>query len=390
MALITQLAPDLGAERATRASGPGILDRRRNDAGPGDERSGFADLLREASDVRGGREKELRRREEAERPEKREEAPAADEADATQSRATQERERTEGDAEETTARTDDEPRAEEAAEVDDSAEAAAAAAAEALQALTEGDATDAEAEGEGDSVAELFRQLRGESRQESAGPTRTAVPAVTPAAPATDATPGNALPTATTPMRVDTALDLLSPAEMVNVDVQLETEGGEMMDRLQQALAASRMEDLDELGKPVVPQVVRSLAALARNGVSEMRLQLQPGDLGEIEMRVRATEGVVRSELMVQHPEVKQLLESQIARLREALEAHGLRLEGFDVGVSDNGAFARDRDAQGAGDPFGQFLTETPADGEEAAASAQAPVHRGPVSLSDDNVDWLV
>ncbi|SVE19516.1 uncharacterized protein METZ01_LOCUS472370, partial [marine metagenome] len=66
------------------------------------------------------------------------------------------------------------------------------------------------------------------------------------------------------------AFDMLSPQELADVDVQVETEGGEMMERLQQALATNNVEDLDELGRPVVPQVVRSMAALARNGVSEM------------------------------------------------------------------------------------------------------------------------
>ena len=41
-----------------------------------------------------------------------------------------------------------------------------------------------------------------------------------------------------------------------------------------------------------------------------MRLQLQPGDLGEIELRVHATEAIVRGEMMVQNPEVKAFRET--------------------------------------------------------------------------------
>ena len=43
-----------------------------------------------------------------------------------------------------------------------------------------------------------------------------------------------------------------------------------------------------------------------------MRLQLQPADLGEIELRVRTAEAAVRGELVVSNPEVKQLSQNKI------------------------------------------------------------------------------
>ena len=80
--------------------------------------------------------------------------------------------------------------------------------------------------------------------------------------------------------------------------------------------------------------------------MAEMRLQLQPADLGEIELRVRTMEGVVRGHLMVHQPEVKQLLEAQINRLREALEEQGLRLAGIDVDLARDQSFGQSRDPQ--------------------------------------------
>ncbi|MEE2657961.1 MAG: flagellar hook-length control protein FliK [Candidatus Latescibacterota bacterium] len=133
-----------------------------------------------------------------------------------------------------------------------------------------------------------------------------------------------------------TALDLLNGQELMDPDLHVDTEGN-IIERIQQAVNNGSAASLDELGEPVVPQIVRNVAALARNGVSEMRLQLQPGDLGEIELRVRAMEGTVRGEVMVQTPEVKYLLESQLNRLRAALAEHGLQLDGFDVSVGDDG-----------------------------------------------------
>ena len=188
----------------------------------------------------------------------------------------------------------------------------------------------------------------------------------------------------------DSALDLLTAQElMAPEEIQVETEGGELFERLQQAIATGSTLLADDVGEVVVPQVVRNMAALARNGVSEMRVRLQPGDLGEIELRVRAMEGIVRGELIVQHPEVKQLLDSQMERLRTALAQHGLQLEGFDVGVSDHRSEAGgDGDGESSSLPghAGQGDDEEGAD--DPATRTLAPLH--PVRLDPNANDWLV
>ncbi|MBT6626746.1 MAG: flagellar hook-length control protein FliK [Gemmatimonadetes bacterium] len=190
----------------------------------------------------------------------------------------------------------------------------------------------------------------------------------------------------------DSALDLLTTQELMAPDqIQVETEGGELFERLQQALATGSTVLADDVGEVVVPQVVRNMAALARNGVSEMRLQLQPGDLGEIELRVRAIEGVVRGEVMVQHPEVKQLLDSQMDRLRTALAQQGLQLEGFDVGVSDHGSEARgdgDTDSDRANSASGIGRSDSAEDVEDPTISGLPPAH--PIRLDPNANDWLV
>lgn len=188
----------------------------------------------------------------------------------------------------------------------------------------------------------------------------------------------------------DSALDLLTAQElMAPEEIQVETEGGELFERLQQAIATGSTLLADDVGEVVVPQVVRNMAALARNGVSEMRVQLQPGDLGEIELRVRAMEGIVRGELIVQHPEVKQLLDSQMERLRTALAQHGLQLDGFDVGVADHRSEAGgDGDGESSSLPghAGQGDDEEGAD--DPATRTLAPLH--PVRLDPNANDWLV
>lgn len=383
MAMSTQMnrspVDQLGLKRPRQGGGTGLpgLD------GPTDpERPGFADMLHEVSrgikapqpqdDVRpAARQQQEPRSPGAGRPESPEDKRPVDDKPTAQRPA---REKAEPDAVDI--------------ETDDEA-AVAAAATQVVQSLTtqitdDGSAGDEEVPAEGALSLSAFQSPReADSRQVRTQATLSATAQVQAAteivAQPLDTSGGSGGPGG--------AFDMLSPQELADVDVQVETEGGEMMERLQQALATNNVEDLDELGRPVVPQVVRSMVALARNGVSEMRLQLQPADLGEIELRVRAVEGVIRGEVMVQNAEVKNLLDSQIERLRAALEAQGLRLEGFDVGVSDDGAFANDRDPDGAGHPFGRPLES---DGDDPSTTLVSAVPRQPIRLSDDAVDWLV
>lgn len=171
-------------------------------------------------------------------------------------------------------------------------------------------------------------------------------------------------------------LELLNFQELMDPDIQIEA-GDDLMERLQQALSTGNTAALDDAGKIVAPQVVRGLAALMRgNGVSEMRLQLQPKDLGEIELRVRALEGIVRGEITVQSTEVKQLLESQIDRLRVALAQQGFELEGFDIEVADRPPFEHAGDGWGQDSP-GRGDSRT---GQDAANTAAA------LATNDDGV----
>ena len=148
------------------------------------------------------------------------------------------------------------------------------------------------------------------------------------------------------PLEKSASTDLLSFREMMHPDLKTEVSPEPVLDQLQQAMNAAL---LDETAQVVMPQLVRGLATLVSEGLSEMRLQLLPDDLGEIEVRVRTSEGVVRGEMMVQNPEVKQLLDQHLDRLRNALHQQGLDLQSFDIGLAPDGRFAQpDRSGHGS------------------------------------------
>jgi flagellar hook-length control protein FliK len=178
-------------------------------------------------------------------------------------------------------------------------------------------------------------------------------------------------------------LELLNLSELLDPELVVEQAPAPLLARLQQAQppGSAPAPGLDDLAQAVLPQVIRGLATLVRNGAAEMRLQLQPPDLGEIELRVRTSEAIVRGEMMVQHPQIKQLLESQMERLRAALAGQGLELEGFDVNVERHSRHSRE---QADGQPWGR-----PAAGRRIPAENSAPPSP-PARLGNHQVDYLV
>ena len=161
-------------------------------------------------------------------------------------------------------------------------------------------------------------------------------------------------------------LELLDFNEMMDPDLVLEKAPGQIVTRLSQLVAASAPQ-LEELAETIMPQITRGIATLVRNGAAEMRLQLRPPDLGEIELRVRTTESAVRGHVVVQHSELKHLVEAQLDKLRASLEEQGLALEGFDVSVGREGQFARSEEgSENRGDLQGGNAGEATAEGVES------------------------
>ena len=138
-------------------------------------------------------------------------------------------------------------------------------------------------------------------------------------------------------------LELLNAAEIMDPDLSIGKGVEQIATRITQA-ASGQAAVMEEMAETVLPQVIRSVASLVRAGGAEMRLQLQPADLGEIELRVRTAEAAVRGELVVSNLEVKQLLEQNLGRLRDALAQQGLDLEGFNVDVGGQSNFAESRE----------------------------------------------
>lgn len=271
---------------------------------------------------------------------------------------------------------------EEAAEAAKAAGATQASGVRLPQAVTaEGEVPEAAA-GEGSAWARFLERAGAQSRQPGGEETMEY---------GSNPEQLQAQPAQAEPETLLSPFDLLAVHEVMDPDLQVDPMPNQLLDRLQQAMQTTpNPAVLEEAGEVVVPQVVRGLVAMVRDGVSEIRIQLQPADLGEIELRVRAMEGVIRGEITVQNQEIRHLLVSQLNRLRTALADQGLDLQDFEVGVAHDGRFSQPE--SGGREAFGDGGSAPWRSGRQSGGeSAAAPLPRAEaVDLGDHAVDYVI
>jgi hypothetical protein len=101
---------------------------------------------------------------------------------------------------------------------------------------------------------------------------------------------------------------------------------------------------------PPVPteQVVSVLRPLRRaaDGSYELRLQLRPPELGQIELRVELRHGVLSATLHADNPQAVELMRNGLGELRSRLEAEGVRAGALTVDSNAAQMSQRDRESQ--------------------------------------------
>jgi hypothetical protein len=97
----------------------------------------------------------------------------------------------------------------------------------------------------------------------------------------------------------------------------------------------------------VLAQVGDRVRMILREGRSEIRMSLEPPELGSVRVHIASEHGHVTVRMIAEVPAVRDVLENGLNQLRAGLENGGLDVDGFEVLVSDNGA--------GQSDGFGGF-----------------------------------
>jgi flagellar hook-length control protein FliK len=90
------------------------------------------------------------------------------------------------------------------------------------------------------------------------------------------------------------------------------------------------MADAGEAGT-VTDQIVKAIKIQVRDGIGEVRLRLQPEQMGEVHIALKVDRDRVSAVLQVERPELRAQIEGQGQTLRAGLAAQGLKLEDLTV-----------------------------------------------------------
>lgn len=91
---------------------------------------------------------------------------------------------------------------------------------------------------------------------------------------------------------------------------------------------------LPQVERMVVQQMVDRIRVIHRNGgTQEIRMRLDPPELGHVHMRLEMDGNTVAARFTVESAVVKQALEANFAQLRDTLAEQGFKVEKFDVNV---------------------------------------------------------
>lgn len=112
---------------------------------------------------------------------------------------------------------------------------------------------------------------------------------------------------------------------------------------LGQAEQAQRFKNNEVLGasqrESIVSQVSERFKTFQTGKSEQVRIQLEPESLGSIQIEISVQKGGVIAHLVTGDLQVKALLETHQAQLRERLVEQGFRVDQFSVDVGDTGRF---------------------------------------------------
>ena len=98
----------------------------------------------------------------------------------------------------------------------------------------------------------------------------------------------------------------------------------------------------------VVEQIVRGVELNVKGENGEIRLQLKPDSLGEVEVRIATNNGIVSAEFIAESQRVKSLIEAGLPQLKQQLMDQGLNIQGLSVQVGGGNTYGRDPYPRGA------------------------------------------
>ena len=123
------------------------------------------------------------------------------------------------------------------------------------------------------------------------------------------------------------------------------------------------------------PALGAQISVLARDGVSEARLHLNPAEMGPVSVQISVSGQAARVELVAEHALTRQVLEQSMPALAGALRESGLTLAGG--GVFEQHRQPAQPDQHGGQRPGRQFAND---DARADGVATPAPAVRAPVA----------
>ncbi len=91
-----------------------------------------------------------------------------------------------------------------------------------------------------------------------------------------------------------------------------------------------------ETTQDILNQFAEYVKVNASAEITEMEIQLNPANLGSINLQIASKNGVITAQLNVSNEAVKQALESQIITLRENMIEQGIKVEAVEVTIQSH------------------------------------------------------
>lgn len=137
----------------------------------------------------------------------------------------------------------------------------------------------------------------------------------------------------------------------------------------------------------VFKQVVESAKVVVQEGKSEMTVQLKPDHLGKLSLEIVSERGVMVARFIAESQQVKEIIESSLPQLKDALESQGLNVQGFSVSVGD---YSAQRQAFAKGNTAKTRRVLSHGSDEMVTASGYSPdrVIVNPYEISESSVDF--
>ncbi len=97
----------------------------------------------------------------------------------------------------------------------------------------------------------------------------------------------------------------------------------------------------------VMGQITTKIQHLVRSGDTEIRIQLRPESLGEVKLAIRMDGDIVAARIQVENQQVKQIVESNLQLLKDALAEQNLQAGSFEVNVGNGWGRQSDQSSHG-------------------------------------------